>query len=147
MPYTHSLVCWRASPRGECQAKVVLRLTRLTKIFWKYPSEKHLFMQKPRLRGLGTSFFIRFDLVLILAYAQNLKWLVQEKWDLLPQEKQGPLARQELDPLVRSPEAGSIGSTSVVSAYASVVYSYSDLPSDPASAWGSASEKDSTSSA
>lgn len=104
-------------------------------------------MQKPRLRGLGTSFFIRFDLVLILAYAQNLKWLVQEKWDLLPQEKQGPLARQELDPLVRSPEAGSIGSTSVVSAYASVVYSYSDLPSDPASAWGSASEKDSTSSA
>ena len=77
-------------------------------------------------------------------YAQNQKWLVQ---DLLPQEKQGPLARQELDPLVRSAEAGSIGSTSVVSAYASVVYSYSDLPSDPASAWGSASEKDSTSSA
>lgn len=49
----------------------------------------------------------------------------------MPQEKQGPLARQELDPLVRSPEAGSIGSTSVVSAYASVVFihSYSDLPS------------------
>jgi hypothetical protein len=40
--------------------------------------------KKPRLRGLGTSFFIRFDLVLILSMPKNLKWLVQ---DLLPQEK------------------------------------------------------------
>lgn len=37
----------RASPRGECQAKRVLRLTRLTKIFWKSPLEKKPIYAKP----------------------------------------------------------------------------------------------------
>lgn len=83
MPYTHSLVCWRTEPPPWG----VSRKGRPPPDDQDLLPRRNTYLclcKKPRLRGLGTSFFIRFDLVLILSMPKNLKWLVQ---DLLPQEK------------------------------------------------------------